>query len=182
MQWKGTGSLLGPSSPHCPKHKLLHVLLLMHGACRHKLGGTWAARWKKGTGDQGSGSPNRPSNTLRDLGQAFPVISGPQWKLHNRWDGNQPLVHSVPHDAVWGPFEWASRCGCPGEGTQGADSARSATPWRRPHGSADTTPQRLDMNIVSETGDIKNDNALLLQQVNLMSPRDRILNSSAKNQ
>lgn len=38
------------------------------------------------------------------------------------------------------------------------------------------------MNIVSETGDIKNDNALLLQQVNLMSPRDRILNSSAKNQ
>ena len=38
------------------------------------------------------------------------------------------------------------------------------------------------MNIVSEIGDIKNDNALLLQQGNLLSPRDRISKSSAKNQ
>lgn len=52
----------------------------------------------------------------------------------------------------------------------------------RPRGCADATPQQLDMNIVSEIGDIKNDNALLLQQGNLRSPRDRISKSSAKNQ
>ena len=53
---------------------------------------------------------------------------------------------------------------------------------RQPRGGADATPQQLDMNIVSEIGDIKNDNALLLQQGNLLSPRDRISKSSAKNQ
>lgn len=55
-------------------------------------------------------------------------------------------------------------------------------PCRRPQGCADATPRQLDMNIVSETGDIKNDNALLLQRENLLSPRDRISKSSAKNQ
>lgn len=55
-------------------------------------------------------------------------------------------------------------------------------PRRRPQGRADATPWQLDMNIVSETGEIKNDNALLLQQGNLLSPRDRISKSSAKNQ
>lgn len=55
-------------------------------------------------------------------------------------------------------------------------------PRQHPRGCADATPRKLDMNIVSETGYIKNDNAFLLQQGNLMSPRDRISNSSAKNQ
>lgn len=38
----------------------------------------------------------------------------------------------------------------------------------------------LAVNMVSETGDIKNDNALLLQQGNLPSPRDRISKSSSQ--
>lgn len=55
-------------------------------------------------------------------------------------------------------------------------------PCHGPQGLADATPRQPDMNIVSETGDIKNDNALLLQWGNLLSPRDRISKSSAKNQ
>lgn len=55
-------------------------------------------------------------------------------------------------------------------------------PRRRPQGRADATPWQPDMNIVSETRDIKNDNALLLQQGNLLSPRHRISKPSAKNQ
>lgn len=42
------------------------------------------------------------------------------------------------------------------------------------------TLRQLHMNIVSEIGDIKNDNALLLQQGNLLSPRDRFRNPQPK--
>lgn len=73
------------------------------------------------------------------------------------------------------------QCGGDSEGAAQRGS-HPHQPRHHPRGCADATPQKLDMNIVSETGYIKNDNALLLQQGNLLSARDRISNSSAKNQ
>lgn len=49
------------------------------------------------------------------------------------------------------------RCRC-------SPHSHPTVPGRHPRGCADATPQQLDMNIVSEIGDIKSDNALLVQQ------------------